>query len=100
MWLAGGQLFGRTEKNLPTPGKTIQEKRKAQINSIRNEKEAITIDHIHITQITRGNGKQLCTFHLKFQIYQDKFLENSTLPKRTQSKLTRRNRKSEQFHNH
>lgn len=32
------------------------------------------IDPIHITQITRGNDKQLCMFHLKFQVYKYKFL--------------------------
>ena len=46
------------------------------------------IDPIHITQITRGNDKQLCMFHLKFQVYKYKFLTNSRLPKITQSKLT------------
>ena len=32
------------------------------------------IDPIHITQITRGNDKQFCMFHLKFQVYKYKFL--------------------------
>lgn len=73
-------------KNWSASGKVNQGKTKGT-NNIWNERRVITIDPVHITDI-RGYCKQLCIFHLNFQIYHYKLLEDCTLSKITQSKLT------------